>query len=255
MPGNEDLEAPLRVFPGRLSVSRTFGDIEAKLPKYKGRPGVVVAVPDVKAVNITESTDFILLGCDGIFDKLTSNEAVEIVWNKARALTHRGKSMHEICGECVVAVLQQAMEHRSLDNVTVVMIAFKNFKRALEEDRALRESRVREAIQRQMTYSPAGKKMGLRLGKLAALSHTESAAAVFKGNTASFAARRESSIERTTSPVAMIQRSLSPVLVGSLKKCPTTEGQYATEKGRPAALNFAGIKGLMELSKKVKPTI
>lgn len=34
---------PFRVLPGRLSVSRTFGDIEAKLERYGGKPGVVIA--------------------------------------------------------------------------------------------------------------------------------------------------------------------------------------------------------------------
>ena len=34
---------PFRVLPGRLSVSRTFGDIEAKLEKFGGKSGVVVA--------------------------------------------------------------------------------------------------------------------------------------------------------------------------------------------------------------------
>jgi len=34
---------PHRVIPGRLSVSRTFGDIEAKHPKYGGKEGVIIA--------------------------------------------------------------------------------------------------------------------------------------------------------------------------------------------------------------------
>jgi len=36
---------PLRVFPGRLSVSRTFGDIEAKVEELGGLPKVVVCDP------------------------------------------------------------------------------------------------------------------------------------------------------------------------------------------------------------------
>lgn len=44
---------PHRVFPGRLSVSRTFGDIEAKLPKLEGNPLVVIAEPDITAFKIT----------------------------------------------------------------------------------------------------------------------------------------------------------------------------------------------------------
>jgi protein phosphatase 2C family protein 2/3 len=42
------MKGPVRVFPGRLSVSRTFGDIEAKLEKFKGLPNVVIATPEVK---------------------------------------------------------------------------------------------------------------------------------------------------------------------------------------------------------------
>jgi protein phosphatase 2C family protein 2/3 len=43
---------PYRVFPGRLSVSRTFGDIEAKVEKLEGNPNVVIAEPDITAFKI-----------------------------------------------------------------------------------------------------------------------------------------------------------------------------------------------------------
>lgn len=41
-PGDTPVFGPLRVFPGKLSVSRTFGDIEAKNEKLGGRTGVVI---------------------------------------------------------------------------------------------------------------------------------------------------------------------------------------------------------------------
>lgn len=40
---------PIRVLPGRLSVSRTFGDAEAKLEYKGGNPNVVVADSDIKS--------------------------------------------------------------------------------------------------------------------------------------------------------------------------------------------------------------
>jgi len=43
------LLGPHRVFPGRLSVSRTFGDLEAKALKYDGNPNVVIAEPDIRS--------------------------------------------------------------------------------------------------------------------------------------------------------------------------------------------------------------
>ena len=54
---------PHRVFPGRLSVSRTFGDIEAKREKFGGNPHVVVAQADIKEFVIDDKMDFLLLGC------------------------------------------------------------------------------------------------------------------------------------------------------------------------------------------------
>lgn len=38
---------PIRVLPGRLSVSRTFGDPEAKFEFRSGNPNVVVCKPDI----------------------------------------------------------------------------------------------------------------------------------------------------------------------------------------------------------------
>lgn len=43
---------PYRVQPGRLSVSRTFGDIEAKLEKFGGRQGVIIAQPEIASFNL-----------------------------------------------------------------------------------------------------------------------------------------------------------------------------------------------------------
>ena len=42
---DEVVSGPLRVFPGKLSVSRTFGDIEAKDERFGGNNKVVVAEP------------------------------------------------------------------------------------------------------------------------------------------------------------------------------------------------------------------
>jgi len=65
---------PYRVFPGRLSVCRTFGDCEAKLPHLGGIKDVVSCVPEIDheegGVNYL---DYVLIGSDGIFDKLKND--------------------------------------------------------------------------------------------------------------------------------------------------------------------------------------
>jgi len=70
----------MRVFPGRLSVSRTIGDIEAKFEKFGGNPRVVISDVEIKIYELQEEDDFILLGCDGIFDRLSNREVIDISW-------------------------------------------------------------------------------------------------------------------------------------------------------------------------------
>ena len=76
------VQGPLRVFPGRLSVSKTFGDIEAKRPKYGGNPNVIVCEPDIKSFKIQDNFDFIMIGCDGIFERLNNRDCVDEIWNR-----------------------------------------------------------------------------------------------------------------------------------------------------------------------------
>ena len=58
----EIIIGPIRVFPGRLSVSRTFGDPEAKIPAKGGNPNVVVCTPEIRSFKINKSHDYIVLG-------------------------------------------------------------------------------------------------------------------------------------------------------------------------------------------------
>lgn len=84
MPGEKDLyvQGPLRVFPGRLSVSKTFGDIEAKRPKFGGNPNVIVCEPDIKSFKVQDHFDFIMIGCDGIFERLNNRDCIDEIWNR-----------------------------------------------------------------------------------------------------------------------------------------------------------------------------
>jgi serine/threonine protein phosphatase PrpC len=54
---------PWRIKPGGLSVSRSFGDIESKLPHYGGLGGNVTADPELFHFSL-EDTDFVVMGCN-----------------------------------------------------------------------------------------------------------------------------------------------------------------------------------------------
>jgi protein phosphatase 2C family protein 2/3 len=82
--------------PGRLSVCRTFGDPEAKLEFRGGNPNVVTAEPDINTFQISKQHDFIVLGSDGIFDKMTDEDVGKSVWlscEAAKTQLNQGKDV------------------------------------------------------------------------------------------------------------------------------------------------------------------
>ncbi|EAR93523.2 serine/threonine phosphatase 2C (macronuclear) [Tetrahymena thermophila SB210] len=125
---------PLRTLPGRLSVSRTFGDIEAKLQKYGGKQGVIISDPEIKVFRVQKSHDYIFMGCDGIFDKMSSSEAIKASWDAIRIEQSNNNNSssnplntHSLCAKGVEGVIQEALKRRSTDNLTGLVISFIDF--------------------------------------------------------------------------------------------------------------------------------
>ncbi len=62
-------------------MSRTFGDAHAKVENFGGNPKVVIATPEITSFKLNENThDFILVGCDGIFDRMSSEDVINEIW-------------------------------------------------------------------------------------------------------------------------------------------------------------------------------
>lgn len=141
---------PHRVFPGRLSVSRTIGDIEAKDVRYGGNPKCVIPTPEIKSFKIRNNYDFIILACDGVFEKMDNKQVMNAAWDAARvdyvnddvvrknidpnALKSPNPiSLHQKAGLVVDKVLHECVFSKTLDNITAVMIAFDNFEKVTNE--------------------------------------------------------------------------------------------------------------------------
>ena len=56
-------------------------------------------------------------------------------WEAAKKnFKDRGQPIHQNCGTAVEAILKSSVAERSLDNITVVIIAFKNFRKSLKRE-------------------------------------------------------------------------------------------------------------------------
>jgi len=62
---------------GMLAVSRALGDHNFK--EY------VISTPDIRSVELTDEMGFLLLACDGVFDVMSNEEAVQHICNEYKA--------------------------------------------------------------------------------------------------------------------------------------------------------------------------
>ena len=117
-----------RIIPGNLSVSRTIGDAESKIPFFGGKLGVVISTPDIVSFRFDESkNDFIVLGSDGIFDKLENEELAKAIWSTLDYSESMGGNANEQGGICADMAIKLAMSKKSKDNVSAIFIGFRNF--------------------------------------------------------------------------------------------------------------------------------
>mmetsp|Transcript_87363 Transcript_87363/g.233905 ORF Transcript_87363/g.233905 Transcript_87363/m.233905 type:complete len:161 (-) Transcript_87363:66-548(-) len=99
---------------GRVAVSRAFGDLARNTDeKLSG----LIATPDIQEVALQDQDEFVLLGCDGIFEVMGCRDAMLTVRRKLRA----GATLEEAADE----VVQQAFTRGSSDNLSVVIVLLK----------------------------------------------------------------------------------------------------------------------------------
>ncbi len=60
---------------------------------------------------------------DGIYDKLSNQDVVTIVWDTLHRDKGKFKNIHEFCGKAVENIMKLAFHKKTLDNITVVMVA------------------------------------------------------------------------------------------------------------------------------------
>lgn len=62
---------------------------------------------DIQVHQLTEEDDFILLGCDGIFDRLSNRDIVDVAWKKFRE--KQNEPYHDILGHMIDQILKEAI--------------------------------------------------------------------------------------------------------------------------------------------------
>ena len=130
---NSEEEKVFREYPSDLAVMRTVGDIKAKKKEFGGNPGTIINVPDIFIYDINTGDDFIIMGCDGIFDDLSNQDIIDAAWN---VFKHRGKTknydIHELSMEACDFIMKCAMEKESTDNLSCIVLGLEGLDKHLK---------------------------------------------------------------------------------------------------------------------------
>ena len=122
-----------RVYPSDLAVMRTIGDLKAKKKEFGAIPGTVINTPDIFIYDLNASDDFIVMGCDGIFDDLSNQEIINAAW---LVYKNRGKEknydINELTKEACDIVMKYALEKQTSDNLSCIIIGLEGIEKFLK---------------------------------------------------------------------------------------------------------------------------
>ncbi|XP_052205004.1 probable protein phosphatase 2C 2 [Diospyros lotus] len=99
---------------GVLSVTRALGDWDVKSPHGSASP--LISEPEFNQTILTEEDEFLIMGCDGIWDVMSSQDAVSLV--------RRGLLRHDDPEQCARDLVMEALRLKTFDNLTVVVVCF-----------------------------------------------------------------------------------------------------------------------------------
>ncbi|GFP78957.1 probable protein phosphatase 2c 27 [Phtheirospermum japonicum] len=99
---------------GQLSVSRALGDWHMKGPKGSACP--LSAEPELQETLLTEDDEFLIMGCDGLWDVMSSQCAV--------TMARKELMLHNDPERCSRELVREALKRNTCDNLTVIVICF-----------------------------------------------------------------------------------------------------------------------------------
>ena len=116
---------------GNLNLSRGLGDLEYKNNNnIPASDQMITACPDVTTEKLNDDCDFIIIGCDGIWDCLTNQEACDFVKEKLNA---EGANPYEVKLSSILESMMDKICATDIynetgvgcDNMTCMIIQFK----------------------------------------------------------------------------------------------------------------------------------
>lgn len=109
---------------GNLSLSRAIGDLRYKTnTELDPAAQIITAEPDIKAIELIEEDDFMVLACDGIWDVLENQEVVDFIHERLGEKTP-DQIASELLDHCLASDPRES-RGKGCDNMTCCIVQFK----------------------------------------------------------------------------------------------------------------------------------
>ncbi len=126
-------EIVFREYPSDLAVTRTIGDIKVKKKEFGGKKGSIINKPDIFIHDINSTDDFVVMGCDGIFDDLSNQEVSDAAWlvfkNESK---EKNYDIHELTQDACDLIIKYGLEKKTSDNLSCIVIGFEGLEKYLK---------------------------------------------------------------------------------------------------------------------------
>lgn len=118
---------------GDLNLSRAFGDLRYKIPaNFPPEEQVLTCFPEVKTFPLSDEDEFLVIGCDGIWERKENQEMIDFVrprLAKAGEAPKLSKICEEICDDGLCQSMDsnqnEGFDGTGCDNMTVVIVQLK----------------------------------------------------------------------------------------------------------------------------------
>lgn len=115
---------------GNLNLSRCIGDLEYKKNQILSpSEQMICATPDVQSFKREAGDEFMLVACDGVWDVLSNQDAVDFVHARLPAYLSQGRRLSGILDEMLDSCISPDLvltQGLGGDNMTVVLLVFGN---------------------------------------------------------------------------------------------------------------------------------
>ena len=119
---------------GNLNLSRSLGDFEYKQDKkLSAKDQMITAYPEINIEIIDDKCEFIIVGCDGIWDCLTPQKACDFVrsrlYDEKSKMAKNNVKISKIVEEMMDSIISDDIGNENgigCDNMTCIVIQFKN---------------------------------------------------------------------------------------------------------------------------------